>query len=316
MSMAKSARRRPKSPLRQAFTLARLKRDYPLYLLLLPPMLILLVYCYIPMLGIVIAFMKYLPAKGFMGSKWVGMANFNTLFNMPGFYQALGNTVRISVWKIALNILVPVIFTLMLNEMSSARLKKLVQTVVYLPHFISWILLSGIFVKLLSADGVVNRALGLLGVQPIIFLGDNRWFRPTMVITAVWKEFGYGTIVYLAAVAGVNQDLYEAAQIDGAGRWGQMWHVTLPAIVPIIVLMTTLNIGSILSAGFDQVFNLLKPLVYESGDILDTLVYRIGFSSGQFGLSTAASLFKSMISLVLILFSYRAAYKLTGYKVF
>ena len=316
MSMAKSARRRSKSPLRQAFTLARLKRDYPLYLLLLPPMLILLVYCYIPMLGIVIAFMKYLPAKGFMGSKWVGMANFNTLFNMPGFYQALGNTVRISVWKIALNILVPVIFTLMLNEMSSARLKKLVQTVVYLPHFISWILLSGIFVKLLSADGVVNRALGLLGVQPIIFLGDNRWFRPTMVITAVWKEFGYGTIVYLAAVAGVNQDLYEAAQIDGAGRWGQMWHVTLPAIVPIIVLMTTLNIGSILSAGFDQVFNLLKPLVYESGDILDTLVYRIGFSSGQFGLSTAASLVKSMISLVLILFSYRAAYKLTGYKVF
>ncbi len=316
MSMARTAARRKRTPLRLAFTPARLKRDYPLYLLMLPPVLILLVYCYIPMLGIVIAFMKYLPAKGFTGSKWVGLNNFRTLFNMPGFYQALGNTVRISVWKIALNIMVPVIFTLMLNEMMSSRLKKLVQTVVYLPHFVSWILLSGIFVKLLAADGVVNKALGLLGIQPIIFLGDNRWFRPTMVITAVWKEFGYGTIVYLAAVAGVNQDLYEAAQIDGAGRWGQMWHVTLPAIVPIIVLMTTLNIGSILSAGFDQVFNLLRPLVYESGDILDTLVYRIGFTSGQFGLSTAASLFKSLISLVLILFSYRAAYKLTGYKVF
>lgn len=302
-------------PARRSFV-RRFRRDYPLYLLMLLPTLFILIYAYIPMLGISIAFMKYLPAKGFSGSKWIGFDNFKVLFNMPGFYQALINTLSISVFKIMLNVLVPVVFTILLNEIRRERIKKTIQTLVYLPHFISWVLLSGILIKLLSADGVVNQFLQLFGIEPIIFLGDNRWFRATIIITDVWKEFGYGTIVYLAAVAGVNQDLYEAAQIDGAGHIKQMWHVTLPSIVPIIVLMTTLNIGSILNAGFGQVFNLLQPIVYESGDILDTLVYRIGFSSGQFGLSTAANLFKSVISILLIAVSYKSAYHLTGYKVF
>ena len=266
--------------------------------------------------GIAIAFMKYLPAKGIFGSKWIGAKNFQTLFNMPGFFDALRNTLSISVWKILLNVVVPVGFTLLLNEMGNQKVKKSIQTLVYLPHFISWVLLAGIFIKLLAADGVVNKFLGLLGIKPIIFLGDNRYFRWTMIITDVWKEFGYGTIVYLAAVAGVNQDLYEAAAIDGAGHFKQLMHVTLPSIVPTIVLMFTLSVGSILSAGFDQIFNLATPLVYETGDILDTLVYRIGFGSGQFGLSTAANLFKSVISMVLIVGSYRLAYKLTKYRVF
>lgn len=300
----------------RALSLRRLKRDYPLYLLILPSLIFLLVFSYIPMGGIAIAFMKYLPAKGIFGSKWIGAKNFQTLFNMPGFFDALRNTLSISVWKILLNVVVPVGFTLLLNEMGNQKVKKSIQTLVYLPHFISWVLLAGIFIKLLAADGVVNKFLGLLGVKPIIFLGDNRYFRWTMIITDVWKEFGYGTIVYLAAVAGVNQDLYEAAAIDGAGHFKQLMHVTLPSIVPTIVLMFTLSVGSILSAGFDQIFNLATPLVYETGDILDTLVYRIGFGSGQFGLSTAANLFKSVISMVLIVGSYRLAYKLTKYRVF
>ena len=300
----------------RALSLRRLKRDYPLYLLILPSLIFLLVFSYIPMGGIAIAFMKYLPAKGIFGSKWIGAKNLQTLFNMPGFFDALRNTLSISVWKILLNVVVPVGFTLLLNEMGNQKVKKSIQTLVYLPHFISWVLLAGIFIKLLAADGVVNKFLGLLGVKPIIFLGDNRYFRWTMIITDVWKEFGYGTIVYLAAVAGVNQDLYEAAAIDGAGHFKQLMHVTLPSIVPTIVLMFTLSVGSILSAGFDQIFNLATPLVYETGDILDTLVYRIGFGSGQFGLSTAANLFKSVISMVLIVGSYRLAYKLTKYRVF
>lgn len=294
----------------------RLRMDYPLYLMLALPTVFVFVFNYIPMAGIAIAFQKYLPAKGFLNSKWVGLLNFRNLFTMPGFFQALRNTLTLSVWKIVLGILVPVAFTILLNELASSTIKRGVQTLIYLPHFISWVLLAGIFLKLLSGSGIVNQFLGRLGHPPIIFLGDNRWFKFTLILTHIWKEFGYGTIVYLAAVAGVNADLYEAAQIDGAGHWKQMRHITLPSIVPIIILMTALSIGNILNAGFDQVFNLYNSVVYESGDILDTLVYRTAFGSGQFGLSMAASLFKSIVSATLVVASYQIAYRTSGYRVF
>ena len=298
------------------FSKRRLKMDYPLYILLALPMLFLFVFNYIPMAGVSIAFMKYLPAKGIFGSKWIGMKNFNVLFTMPGFWNALQNTVTISIWKIVLNILVPVCFTILLNEMGRQRIKKTVQTFIYLPHFVSWVLLAGIFAKLLSGNGLVNQMLGVLGIEPIIFMGDNKWFQFTLIITNLWKEFGYATIVYLAAVSGVNQDLYEAASIDGAGHWKQMLHVTLPSITPTIILMSCLAVGNVLNAGFDQVYNMYSSAVYETGDILDTLVYRIAFGTGQYGLSGAASLFKSIVSGVLIMVSYKAAYKLSGYHVF
>lgn len=301
---------------RRALTLASLKMDYPLYLMLLLPVALVFIYQYIPMLGIMISFKKYLPAKGFQASKWIGLSNFEVLFTMPTFTQALVNTVIIAVWKIVLNILVPVIFTLMLNELSSDRFKKGIQTIVYLPHFISWVMLASIFMKLLGGGGIVNKLLCVLGAQPIIFLGDNKWFRFTLIFTDVWKEFGYGTIVYLAAVAGVNVDLYEAAEMDGAGRWRQMIHVTLPCIAPTIVMMSALSLGNILNAGFDQVFNLYNEMVYQSGDILDTLVYRMAFKNGNFGLSTAAGLFKSIISMIMVILSYRVAYVTTGYRAF
>ena len=232
------------------------RRNLPLYLMLLLPVLLLFIYNYIPMAGIVIAFQKYLPAKGVLGSKWVGFQNFRTLFGMPGFGRALRNTLTLSVWKIVLGVVVPVAFTLLLNELSSSGFKRTVQTMIYLPHFISWVLLAGIFVKLLGGSGLVNKLIVALGGKSIIFLGDNKWFPFTLIFTHIWKEFGYGTIVYLAAVTGVNVDLYEAASIDGAGHWKQMLHVTLPAIVPTIILMTALAIGNIMSAGFDQVFNM------------------------------------------------------------
>lgn len=308
---AKKGRRRE-----HVLSARRLRMDWPLYLMMLLPVGLVFVFNYIPMVGIVIAFQKYLPAKGILGSKWIGLKNFETLFNMPGFFQALRNTLTMSIWKIVLGIIVPVTFTLLLNEIQSSFVKRGVQTLIYLPHFISWVLLAGIFTKLLSGSGVVNKLIVKLGGSPIIFLGDNKWFPFTIILTHIWKEFGYGTIVYLAAVAGVNTDLYEAAQIDGAGHWKQLLHVTLPSIVPIIILMSTLSLGNILNAGFDQVFNLYNSVVYESGDILDTLVYRIGFGSGQFGLSSAAGLFKSLVSAVLVVISYKVAYKTSGYRVF
>lgn len=301
---------------KHAFSRRRLKAEYPLYLMLLLPIAVVIIYNYIPMFGVLISFMKYLPAKGIFRSKWVGLNNFRVLFTMPTFSQALGNTLIISVFKIVLNILVPVTITLLLNDLTSMKVKKTVQTIIYMPHFISWVMLSSIFIKLLSGNGVVNKFLGLFGVRPIIFMGDNKWFRFTLIFTYIWKEFGYGTIVYLAAVAGINADLYEAAEVDGAGHWQQMLHVTLPGIAPTVVMMTALSLGSVLNAGFDQVFNMYSPLVYETGDILDTLVYRMGFDNGNFGLSTAAGMFKSVISSVLLIMSYRIAYKTTGYRIF
>ena len=309
--LAREARKR-----NRVFSLRRLKMDYPLYLMLALPVILLFIYSYIPMGGLVISFQKYLPAKGIAGSKWVGLQNFKTLFGMPGFFRALKNTLTLSIWKITLGIVVPVAFTLLLNEIGSSFVKRAVQTLIYLPHFISWVLLAGIFTKLLNSTGLVNKLIVALGGNPVIFLGDNKWFPFTLIFTHIWKEFGYGTIVYLAAVAGVNVDLYQAAAIDGAGHWKQMLHVTLPSIVPIIILMTALSIGNILNGGFDQVFNMYNSVVYESGDIIDTLVYRTGFDSGNFGLSTATGLFKSVVSCILVISSYKIAYKTSGYRVF
>lgn len=293
-----------------------MKTEYPLYLMILLPAFLVFIYNYIPMAGILVAFMKYLPAKGFFGSNWVGLKNFSTLYKMANFGNVMGNTVIIAVFKVIFGIIVPVTITLMLNDLSRQKYKKAIQTVVYMPHFISWVMLSSIFIKLLGGNGVVNQLLGLLGVEPIIFMGDNRWFRFTLISTHVWKEFGYGTIVYLAAVAGISMELYEAAEIDGAGHWQRMLHVTLPGIAPTIVMMSALSLGNVLNAGFDQVFNMYNPLVYETGDILDTLTYRMGFVNGNFGLSTAAGLFKSIISAVLLILSYRIADKTVGYEIF
>ncbi len=299
------------------FNPRRLKRDYPLYLMLLLPVLLHVVYNYIPMFsGFIIAFQKYLPAKGIWGSKFVGLKNFLTLFTMPGFFRALRNTITLSLWKIALGVIVPVAFSIMLNELKSTTLKKSIQTLIYLPHFLSWVLLAGIFTKLLSGHGVVNKMIEALGGHSVMFLGDNDWFPFTLISTHVWKEFGYGTIVYLAAIAGVNQDLYEAASVDGANHFMQMLHVTVPAMAPTIILMTCLSVGTILSAGFDQVYNMYNTVVLESGDILDTLTYRMGFDKGNFGMSSAASLFKSCVSCILVAVSYKMSYRMSGYKVF
>ena len=285
--------------------------------MLLPPTILLIVYCYIPMAGIIIAFMNYKPALGFLGSKFTGLENFRVLLTNPSFTQALENTVIIAFWKIAAGLIVPIVFALLLNEVGQTVFKRAAQTVVYMPYFISWVLMAGIIVDILSpSNGAVNQLLKALGMEPIFFLGSNQWFRPVLVVTNVWKEFGWGTIIYMAALTSIDLNLYEAASIDGAGRWKQALHITLPGIVPTIVLMSTLSLGNILNAGFDQVYNLMSPVTMKSGDIIDTIVYRLEIENASYGVATVAGLFKSVISAFFIVTSYNLAHRFTGYKIF
>ncbi|MCP1133682.1 ABC transporter permease subunit [Paenibacillus polysaccharolyticus] len=290
---------------------------WQLYLMLSPAVLLVLVFVYMPMGGLVMAFQDYKPYLGIMGSEWVGMEQFKFLFEYPDSVQVIWNTLRIAMLKLVFGFTSTMGFALLINEVRRKVLRSTVQTFVFLPHFLSWVVLGGIFIELLNPDsGLVNQALQALGFNPIFFLGDNNWFLFTVVSSEVWKEFGYGSIIFLAAIAGINPALYEAAQIDGAGKWKQMLHITLPSLIPTIAVVLTLSLSQILNAGFDQIFNLYNPLVYEKGDIIDTFVYRIGLIDGNYSFSTAIGLFKSIVSLILILGAYRIAYKVADYKIF
>lgn len=269
------------------------------------------------MSGAIIAFKNFKPNKGIWGSDWVGLENFRYVFMMPETTQVIWNTLFIASMKIIAGIIVPIVVTLLLNEIRLLLFKRFVQTIIYLPHFLSWVILGTILVNILSpSNGIVNAVIKFFGGDPIFFLGSNTWFPFTLVISDVWKEFGYGTIVYLAAVTTINPTLYEAAMVDGASRIRQTWHITLPGMLPVIVLMGVLSLGNVLNAGFDQVFNLYNPTVYESGDIIDTLVYRIGFIDTQYDVSTAVNLFKSGVSFILISVSYWLAYRFANYRIF
>ncbi len=293
-------------------------RELPLHLMVLPGLLIILLFSYGPMAGIIIAFQKFIPAKGLFGAqKWVGFENFIYVWNMPDSLQVLWNTIIIAFFKIVTGLIVPLTFAILINEVRKTILKKTVQTLIYLPHFLSWIILGGILIDVLSpSNGIVNKALGLIGIKPIFFLGDNAWFRITLIVTDIWKGFGFGTIVYLSAITVIDPNLYEASIIDGANRWKQTWHITLPGMRMVIVLLMLLSLGNVLNAGFDQIFNLYGPIVYETGDIIDTLVYRIGLINAQFGVATAIGLFKSVVSFIFISVSYFLAYRYADYRIF
>jgi putative aldouronate transport system permease protein len=286
--------------------------------MVLPSLALLFLFNYLPMAGVVIAFQKFVPARGLFGKQqWVGLDNFIYVMNTPNFRNILWNTLYIAFMKIIFHLIVPIFFSILINEVANNRLKRGIQTAIYLPHFLSWVVLGGIFVDILSpSNGLVNRVLKLFGTESIFFLGDNKWFQPTIIFTEIWKEFGYGTIVYLAAITGIDPNLYEAAQIDGANRLNQTIHVTLPGMRMVIVLLMVMSLGNLLNAGFDQIFNMYSPLVYESGDIIDTFVYRTGLLQAQFGVATAVGLFKSLVSLVFISGAYYFAYKFADYRIF
>ena len=286
--------------------------------MLIPGLIFIIIFNYIPLVGLKIAFEKFIPAKGLFGDQqFVGLKNFKDVFNQPNFHNVLFNTVFIAIMKIILGLVVPIIIALMLNEVRHAKYRKTVQTLIFIPFFISWVTLGGIFVDILSPNnGIVNEIIVALGGEPVYFLGDTKTFPYVMAITDCWKGMGYNTIVYTAAIAGIDPGLYEAAAIDGAGRLSRMWHITLPGMKTIIVLLAVLGLGGILNAGFDQIFMLYSPQVYETGDVLDTLVYRLGLQNFQYGLSTAVGLFKSLISSILIGLSYFLAYKFADYRLF
>ena len=292
--------------------------DKSLYLMLIPGAVILAIYSYAPILGLQIAFKKFDIVKGIWGSPWVGLDNFKYIFfSYPGFGRIVFNTVYIAILKMIFRYITPIVVALLLNEVMHVKFKRTVQTLVYLPHFISWIVVCGLMISILSpSDGALNEVLKAFGMEPVYFLGNKSTFRPVLIISDVWKEFGYGTIIYMAALTSIDPSLYEAATIDRANRFQKVIYITLPGIAPIAVLVGILGLGSLLSAGFDQIFNLYNPLVYDVADVLDTFTYRLGIMNAQYDLSTAVSCVTSFTNAGLVMVSYFIAYKVAGYRPF
>lgn len=280
----------------------RLYRFRMLYIMLIPVMLYYLLFCYVPMYGILIAFKDYNVFDGVFKSPWVGLDSFEKFSTDAYFWQTTFNTLKISLYKILFGFPLPIILALLLNEMLHMRIKCIVQTIIYLPHFISWVIIGGLVVAFLSpSTGVINHIIVAMGGEPIYFMIEPDYFRSIVVLSDIWKNVGWGTIIYIAAIAGVNPELYEAALMDGAGKWRQAWHITLPGIRPIIVMMFILAISGILSAGFDQIFVLYNALVMDVGDIIDTYVFRTGLQMAEYSYATAVGLFKSLIGFILII---------------
>ncbi|MDQ0919136.1 sugar ABC transporter permease [Paenibacillus sp. V4I5] len=286
------------------------------HLMLLPGIVLLIIFHLVPMFGVAIAFQDFKIGLGIWNSPWIGFENFTYMFQLRDSKVIFFNTVFIAVCKIIAHLIIPLTFAILLNEVRFSIFKRWVQTVVYLPHFISWVILAGVVIDMLSLDGIINNTLKALGFEPIMFMAKNSLFPGIVVSTDIWKEFGFAAIIYLAALAGINPSLYEAAEMDGATRLKQLVYITLPSLVTTVVLLATLSIGNILNAGFDQIFNLYNPLVYESGDIIDTYVYRVGLVQAQYGLATAVGLLKSAIGFLLIFISYRVAYTYANYRIF
>lgn len=286
-------------------------REYKwMYLMLIPGMLYYLCFKYLPMFGLVIAFKDYNIMKGVFGSPWVGFKYFQEVFSSHEFFLLLRNTLVISVFKIIFGMVPDILLALVLNEIGSRWFKRTIQTISYMPHFLSWVIIYGLALAFLApADGLINEALKFFGREPIDFLTSKSWFRPILYLTEIWKEVGFGAIIYLAALTSIDPSLYEAAVVDGAGRWRKIWHITLPGIRSVIILLLIIRMGNILDAGFGQVYIFLNARVYEVGDIIDTWVFRRGLEEMQFSFAAAVGFFKSVVGLILVLGANKLAKK-------
>ncbi|MCG7213183.1 ABC transporter permease [Paenibacillus mucilaginosus] len=277
-------------------------RDRWLYLMLLPGIAYFIVFKYVPMYGVTMAFQDYKPHLGMLNSPWVGMKHFERFFAEPQFWMLFRNTVLLAVYNLVFFFPMPIILALMLNEVRSGGYKRFVQTLIYIPHFVSWVVVVGIFYLLLTTEnGVLNEIIFRLTGDKIAFLLDPDWFRTMIISQSIWKEVGWGTIIFLAALAGVDLQLYEAARMDGAGRWRQLWHITLPAIRSTIIILLILRLGNFLDSGFEHIFLMLTPTNRDVGDVFDTYVYVKGMTQAQYSYSAAVGLFKSVVGLVLVL---------------
>ena len=294
-----------------------LYRTRELHVMLIPAVVFTTVFAYLPIFGLVMAFQDFKPLMGFRESPFVGLKQFQYIFTMPSFRTAFVNTMIISFFKIILSILVPLILSLMLNEVTKSWFKRSVQTIVFIPYFFSWAILAGMILEIFAYDGIINNTMmHLFGMEPTAFLVSNKYFRTIIIGSDVWKGMGYNTVLLLAAITNVDPTLYEAAQVDGAGRWKQVLHVTLPSILPMVAVLTVLGLGNILNAGFEQILIMYNPTVERTVDILDTLVYRLGMTSHQYSAAAAMGLFKSVISLIFVGTSYLILYKKSDYRVF
>ena len=281
---------------------ANFRKYWPYYVMALPGVVYLIIFKFVPMLGCVIAFEDYQVYKGIFGSDWVGLKNFRSMFAYSDFSRVLTNTLLMGLYRIVFTFPVPVILALMRNELGSPRLKKCIQTAVYIPYFLSWIIVAELIFDFLGVSGLFNRVRALLGMRSLLVMQQSKYFRTVYVISTIWKEAGWGTVVYMAAIAGIDQSLYEAASIDGATRWQKIRFITFPLIVPTALTLLLLQIGSFMELGFEHVYSLLTPMTYSTGDIFDTYVYRVGILQAQYSITTAVGLFQSVIGLVLVVF--------------
>lgn len=298
-----AAAARPVSGLRK-----RLWRNKWLYVMILPGIIYFLIFKYVPMFGLVISFQDYKPFKGISGSEWVGFEHFHRLFTQPDFWTILSNTLILFGMNLLFYFPVPIILALMLNEVRISFFMRFFQTLVYLPHFMSWVIIVSISYVMLTMDGgIINELLSLMGLNKVNFLLSPEWFRPTYIIQVIWREAGWGTIIYLAAIASVDPQLYEAARMDGAGRFRQIWHITLPAIRSVIIVLLILKIGDVLELGFEHVYLLLNSMNRDVAEIIDTYVYTAGLRQMQFSYSAAVGFFKSLVGLVLVMLANRLA---------
>lgn len=285
-----------------------------LFIMFIPAIVYYIVFHYAPMYGVIIAFKDYKILKGIMASQWVGLKYFKMAMSTPDFWAVFKNTLIISGYKLIFGFPAPIILALLFNEVRNLRFKKAIQSITYVPHFLSWVVLAGIITNFLSpSTGPINMLRIAIGLKPIFFVADYKWFRTVLVTSSLWKEVGWGTIVYLAALAGVNPELYEAASLDGAGKLRQIIHVTLPAISSVVVIMLIFAVGGIINDDFDQIFNLYNPAVLNVGDVISTYVYRQGLVSMQYSYSAAVGLFKNVIAFALILFTNYISTKFSDY---
>ena len=278
------------------------KREWQIYVMLLPTIVWFLVFLYKPMYGLQIAFKDYSIFRGVAGSPWIGLEHFETLFNNDQFLRAVSNTIKISALNLLFGFPAPIILALMFNEILHASYKRTAQTIVYLPHFISSVIIAGIVITAFSPTaGIVNTIIGWFGLDPVYFLTQPQWFRPIFVGTGIWQEAGFGSIVFLAAIAGVNPSLYESAVVDGANRWQMMWKITIPSILPTILIMLIIRIGNVMEVSFELVILLYQPATYETADVVNTWIYRQGLQSGQYDLAAAGGLFNAVVAFVLVM---------------
>ena len=294
----------------------RMKRQFSFHAMMIPGIVLAAIFSIAPLVGILMAFEDYDITKGLFGSQWVDVYNFKLLFGRDDFWATTRNNVVIALWKIVLNSVLSILLALLINEVQHKTLKKAIQTIIFLPYFLSWVLLGNIMVEMFSTTGSVNLLLENFGVAPRSWITSNDYFRLIIIVTDVWKTVGYQVVVFLAAITGIDPSLYEAGKIDGANYFQLCLYITIPGIMSMIVLMCILNIGNIMNAGFEQILVMYNPSVYSTGDILDTMSYRLGLTNLNFSMGTAIGLFKSVISCAFFAASYFIAYKVKGYRIF